>query len=265
MKRYSLTIIALLALSSWSFANSIEQPSLGFFAGIGVSDNPVNVDTHLSGTFDAVSGFPPLGVFTGAKSYEYRNNVMAPEAQLGYFHHLGCSDWVGGFKFLYQSLNANESRNNININFSGPITDQLAVRVKTHVTDEIAALALIGHSFSNKGYVYVGIGPSIFHVDNNISLDDTASALYFGSINNFSEKSNWIWGGMVQAGVTYYLNPVWFLDFNYAYAATGHTDSHHSGSFSPLNGGLNTGTVSFNSSRRVTAQSFLVSINRVIF
>lgn len=275
MKQIGLSIVAILSLTSFcsfSFAAASEKsPALsmnqeGYFVGIGASYNSVKVDLHPSGTLNATSGFPPTGVFAGtADSVDYTQSVFAPEIQLGYFRHIQCGDWLWGLKFLYQYLQANKTKNDVYINYvDGNIDDQVTASVKTNVTNELAALAFIGHAFTN-GFAYLGIGPSLFETQNSVhNINDTLSGYYVGNLNSFSNHSQWVWGGMIQAGISYYFYPTWFLDLNYSYALTERYKSSNNGSFSPtVNQGLNTGTVSFNTSTRITEQTLTVSVNKV--
>jgi hypothetical protein len=70
-------------------------------------------------------------------------------------------------------------------------------------------------------------------------------------------------GGAAQVGVTYYLAPSWFLDFNYTYASAEKFKNDYSAPFESSSNGLTyTGTAYITTSRRVSSQALAVSINK---
>ncbi|WP_019218316.1 outer membrane protein [Legionella tunisiensis] len=228
----------------------------------------------MSGSLNATSGFVPIGLFSGATgSYSNSKEVFAPEGQLGYFQHFNGSQWLWGIEFLYQYSRAKIISYNrfqepgTSINFINPsvnVTDEISISsIQTRVNDELMLPLFIGRSFINS-FIYLGVGPSFFRTKHIVDASsDTVSGFYAGNINGFS-NTKWVWGGAVQTGMAFYLNPTWFLKFNYSYAITDRYKANNSLSFSPeVNGGLNGGTVSFNTSQRLVAQEVAVSINKV--
>lgn len=280
MKYTGLCISALSLFISATFAATNEITSsapinqTGFFAGLGGSYNFFRINSEMSGALNATSGFVPIGLFSGTTgSYSNTDEAFAPEGQLGYFRHFSGSQWLWGIEFLYQYSRAkiiNHSRflePGTSINFINPpvnVTDEISVSsIQTRVNDELMLPLFIGRSFTNS-FIYLGVGPSLFRTKHIVDVSsDTVSGLYVGNINGFS-NTKWVWGGAVQAGMAFYLNPSWFLKFNYSYAITERYKANNAISFSPeINGGLNGGVVSFNTSHRLIAQEVAVSINKV--
>lgn len=261
MKRNGLLIAAILSLASQAYADSLE----GYFIGLGAGYNSINVNAQLSGTLDVISGFPPLGHFSGQKnSANYTQSAIAPVLQMGYLDHFNCYETIWGMKLLYQFLNAKKNEN-VFIDYQDPFTtaDQVSATMQTTVNHELAALALLGWNYG-KGIVHIGLGPSLFGVENKIkNSSDTLSGYYVGNFNQFSSHTNWVWGGMAEVGASYYYNPAWFVDLNYSYAISKRYSANNVGWFySQVNGGLNSGNISFDASKRITAQSLTVTVNK---
>lgn len=271
-----LSALSLLGAVPFAYAGAMGPASsapinkTGFFIGVGESYNSVSNNTTTIGTLSAVSGLPPLDVFSGTtKSSSRTHSSFAPEAQVGYFQHFPDSSWLWGIEFLYQyshiktkTYGPANSLNLVapNINTEDEINFGL---VQTRVKNQFVLPAFIGRSFTNS-FVYLGTGPAVLDTQRQVSsVSDNLSAFYLGTANGFSRKK-WVWGGAVQAGLAYYLNPNWFLKLNYTYTVTGRYETNKTISFSPAtNGGLNSGTASFSTSQRLTAQEAAISINRV--
>lgn len=278
MKYVQLSLFTLCfnAIFSSAFAGTqgeVSSASLnqtGYFLGIGGSYNNLQLKSNTSGTMNASSGFPPLGVFTGTTgSNNYSAQAFSPEAQVGYFNHLNGSEWLWGLEFLYQYSNLNSTTHNAGafITLTNPglvVTDVIsAERIRTNVNDTLMLPVFVGHSFMN-GFIYAGVGPSLFYITQKATnLNDALSAFYIGNINNIS-NSQWIWGGAVQAGIAYYVNPTWFFKLNYSCAFTGNYTMNNSVAFSSgVNNGLNSGTLTFSSQQSLVTQEAALSINKV--
>ncbi|HHF7345519.1 TPA: outer membrane protein [Legionella feeleii] len=277
--KYTGLCITVLSLSiSATFAATINSPGpinqTGFFAGLGGSYNFFRINSEMSGSLNATSGFVPIGLFSGATgSYSKTKEVFAPEGQLGYFQPISGGQWLWGIEFLYQYSRAKIISYNqfqepgTSINFINPsvnVTDEISISsIQTRVNDKLMLPLFIGRSLTNS-FIYLGAGPAVFRTKHTVDVSaDTVSGLYAGNLNGFS-NTKWVWGGAVQAGIAFYLNPTWFLKFNYSYAITDHYKANNLLSFSPeVNGGLNGGTVSFSTSQRLIAQEVAVSINKV--
>lgn len=277
--KYTRTCLAVLGLSgffSLAFAGSMGAVSsapvnqTGYFLGLGGSYNMARVDSDTSGLLNALSGIPPLGEFTGRTGdYTNTNQKGALELQAGYFQPFAESDWLWGLEFIYNyshtNITANGKGSHITLrNPSVNTIDTINMRtVQTKVNNELLLPAFIGHSFMN-GFVYLGAGPSLFDISHRmIQSSDNLSAFYIGNINRISD-SKWVWGGVAEAGVTYYLNPSWFLKLNYRYALTGKYEMNNNASYSrAVNRGLNNGTLAYNTQQRLSVQNVALSINRV--
>lgn len=273
IKRIGWLIVAagLSSISSLVFAYNPFGPVIyatqsGYFLGLGGSYNFVKTNVRSSGELEAVSGAPPLGEFPGtAISYEHTKNVVAPMVQLGYFHTINCTYWVSGIKLLYQYLNSENSRNMDMIYENPDISDTVTATVKTRITHEAAAIVFLGYSLRNSS-VYLGIGPGAFKTINSVTnLNDVSSALYIGNLDNLSTDSKWVWAPMAQAGLTVNLTPTWFLDFNYTFAQSQRYKSNNSEAYTLANGGLNNGTISLDTSKRIIEQAITLSINKIFY
>ena len=274
MKYVKLSLVALCfnSLCSLAYAGTMGPAApvneTGFFVGIGASYNYGQLDSDLSVSLNAASGVPPLGVFTGtAGSYNNNDQAFAPEAQVGYFKYFNGSQWLWGLEFLYQYSNLEISTNNVSVLVANPfvnVTDFIrAGQIRTNVDNTLMLPVFIGHSFMN-GFVYAGVGPALFDTTQTVSnSNDIFSALYIGNINKFSE-SEWIWGGVAQAGIAYYVNPTWFLKLNYSCAFTGNYNRNNTVAYAAgINNGLNSGTMTFNTQENLVTQEVALSINKV--
>lgn len=269
--KFRISTLGMLVLSSFSFANpppDINRNQTGFFVGLGGSYNTIQVNSNMEGTLNAISGFPPNGVFSGTTgSYHNTQQKFAPEGETGYFRQFSDSNWLWGIKLLYQYSRTNILTPGTYIELTEPV-DNTTNRVnfsgiQTKMSHELVVPAFIGHSLKN-GFIYLGAGPSFFQIQHTLyNGSDTLSGYYIGDLGNLS-NTKWLSGGAAQAGMAYYLCPTWFFNFNYTYATTGRYTLNNSASFAPITtNGLNTGSVSFNNSQRLVAQSFSVSINKV--
>lgn len=271
--RLCLSALGLWVFLSLAFAGAPEKtPSArinqtGFFIGLGGAYNFVRTHSNMTGTLHAISGTPPNGVFSGTTgSFNFRDQTFAPEAQIGYFQPFTNSNWLWGLKLLYTKniTNNNTKDSSTYINLTDPIIntrDQVRMNGFPKINHELVLPVFIGHSFMNS-FMYLGTGPSLFQIQHTIyTSSDIHSGYYIGTLGNFS-NSRWLLGGAVQAGLAYYVNPTWFLNLHYTYATTGKYTLNNSIPFTPkVNGGLNSGSVFFSSSQRLSTQEIAVSIN----
>ena len=273
--KLSLVVVGVMSQFSLAVAGTLGEASLvsmnqtGYFAGIGGSYNFAHLNSKTFGLLDATSGPPPLGLFSGTTgSHSNTVHTFSPEAQAGYFSYFKTSQWLWGIEFLYQYSNLkNRTQGSGHINLIDSVVNTVDTvslgAIKTRVKNTLMLPAFIGHSYKH-GFIYAGIGPSLFDTQQKISnIDDTLSALYIGNAGRLS-RNKWIWGGAVQAGVAYYLSSTWFFKLNYSCAFTGNFTQNDSLSFSPeVNNGLNSGTLNFNSHQRLVTQEVALSINKV--
>ncbi|MCH9689814.1 MAG: hypothetical protein K0U24_03640 [Gammaproteobacteria bacterium] len=297
MKKLNIcTFLSALQLSTFAFAGTMGAsnesilPGAAVFAGLGGSYNSVGITQDLNpligitnvynaGTLIAVgsAGGPAI-------PFNQTETTFAPEVQAGYFRFFSeHPDHLFGFKFQYQYLGLTFTNNQIVAPQKGTFTTTGAAPTDSTFTgratiassqikvqDELGLMAFLGTSF-NQGYVYLGAGPSVFKIQNN--LDNVIGYADFNGIpsnvtgtpTNFS-SSSWVWGGIAQLGMTYVFKPTWFLDINYTYAITDKNSTSYVKSFtntSATTGYINQGTLNGVASNRVIAQALIVSVNKL--
>lgn len=240
----------------------------GFFLGVGGSYNNGQVSADTSLTLTAANGFPPLAVFAGSTgSYKQTAQRFSPEAQLGYFKYLSASQWLWGVEFLYQYSNLSLNAIDFSTLLASPSTivrDTLQLGgVRNDINHSLMLPFFLGHSYS-KGFVYGGIGPSVFYTTQRVAyVDESHSANYIGIINGLA-KSQWVPGGAAQVGLTYYLNPSWFLKINYTCAFSGNYSINKEVAFvDGVNNGLNSGSLTLNTRQSLITQEAALSINKL--
>lgn len=275
MMRFYFSILAGLCLSSVGFAKTPikdiypDTKQTGLFIGLGGGYSWSQINAETSATLNSISGTPPNVIFTGSSdNFKDKSQDVFPEARLGYFGHFSTGPWLWGVQLLYQYLGAEIKTNNQNIhlkNASVATTDQIIINdAKTKVTDAFILPVFVGYSIKDS-FIYLGIGPSLFKTEYDLdNVADNHSAFYIGNINQFSDTTTWMWGGAVQAGIAYYLNPTWFLNLSYLYSITGEYTTNHSATFaSDVNGGLNNGNLQLKNQQRFTTQEVGISINKI--
>jgi outer membrane immunogenic protein len=173
---------------------------------------------------------------------------VAPIGQINYFNHFGDSEWIWGGKFAYTYLNSRASVSNVGIPQFGAyfLQDEFRNRTvkytssffgtgdlqsyQTSINNQFVLTPYLGRSFSN-GFVYAGAGPSFSQVQTNLNNltgyrntnGTPTNQTAFGA--NY-QNSHWVWGGAATTGITYFLTPSWYLDFNYTFSQTRSTTSY---------------------------------------
>lgn len=245
--------------------NPSPKNQSGLFLGIGGAYNFSTVHSTLSGTLSASTGNPPIGTFSGSTIYQSTHQTLAPEVQIGYFLPFTNPNWLWGFKLNYEyaPINAKDSVSTLNLLAPAINTiDNININpIRTKMIHELLLPAFIGHAISN-GFIYLGAGPVLSKIQNQISGSDALSGFYIGNLNRWSQ-SKWVWGGAVQAGLAFYLNPTWLFNINYTYAHSKDTLNQSSTFTTNINGGLNSGTLSLSNSQSLTTQEIGVSINKL--
>lgn len=280
------TILAgtmLCGASGAAHAQAAGVPQRGFFAGAGGSLN--------------VSTFPDQDVFAQGLSRIYEGDTLAfrgeaggstspglagqtdiaPVFQLGYFEHFGGSNWLWGAKFTYNYLNASATQDNFLIPqagyFVGEYDGKLVGNVYAHgytmtATNQFVFVPFLGYAFDSS-FVYLGAGPTLTRIKSELNGLVGFAALFDGHTDltgapqSFS-STNWVWGGTVSTGLTYFFAPGWFVDLNYTYTmsvtktnrfAAPFDTSHEGYTFTGLALGTYSGTAD--------VQAVMVSINKV--
>ena len=173
---------------------------------------------------------------------------VAPIGQINYFNHFGDSEWMWGSKLAYTYLNSRSAVSNVLIPQFGGFTlyDETRRRelsigtsffgtgelnsYQTGINHQLTLTPYLGRSFSN-GYIYGGAGPSLSQVQTNLNnltgyrsvkgvpTNQTAFGMNY-------QNSHWVWGGAATGGITYFLTPSWYMDFNYTFSQTRSTTSY---------------------------------------
>ncbi|KGP62382.1 hypothetical protein EP47_06325 [Legionella norrlandica] len=264
---------------------ALPEPNQYFFAGGGGSYTSAAVHKQtvygrgVSRTYTA-GVLTSIGSAAGTSSPFYQNQTnLSPHAQVGYLRHFNNTSYFWGAKFAYDYINTFLSDINMTIPQAGantnvingsitPFTGNYFVdSVQTHINHEFLLLALIGHSFEYSK-VYLGIGPTVFGMQNRINqfvgyadYNGQQATDISGVPANLSKKY-WQWGGAAQLGAIYSLNPTWFLDFSYTYAMVGRNTIKYVSPFTNQIGVDNlVGNSFIHPSQFESAQSFTISIN----
>lgn len=237
-----------------------------FYGGIGFAWNTIDE------TFD--SNLHTNENRSGRDRYETNRNRFAPVAQLGYRFYF-CNDWVLGilaqWKYLnYKTPNVNSSRGQIlpnatfsSINIFGSDIHR-DFTSKTRLYNEVMLLGYFGRQIIN-GYAYLGVGPVFFNASNSLYVSSVHVPNGVGDhlISTSVIRHKAVWGGAVQAGYQYFLNPNAFLDISYTYLQTGRSHFNNSANTAILNGANSPGatTLFLRRSIKFTAQEFMCSMN----
>jgi hypothetical protein len=290
MKKGYYVGLCALAMSSITCAGEMgaasSLPDGNFFLGIGGSYASAELNKQTiygKGINNAFTGstLSSSGSAAGTSIPFYDNEkLFAPHAQLGYLRHFKNSTNFWGAKFTYDYLNAHFAHNDMTIPQAGSnyrytsqstedfIGNYVIESTQTSVNHQLLLLAFIGHSFDHCK-AYFGVGPALFGMNSKIYRLVGHADYYVhgmdisGAPVNLS-KTMWEWGGAGQLGVTYSLNPSWFLDINYTYALTARNTVKYISPFTNVIAGQNTvGTSYINPSQQIAVQAFSISINKL--
>ena len=260
----------------------------GLFLGLGGNYNSINITQNSWG-----KGISNIQTNTGANSngiaqgtgapFNNTTNQFAPEIQTGYFKHVTGSDYLYGLKFSYQYLGSKATNSNLYIPQLGEMTSSTgatsplfgyvnADSVQTTTNHELNLLAFIGKSFGNKSF-YLGAGPSLFNLQskNYYSIwyaDYEGATVDVTGLVSYSSPQIWAWGGAAQIGMTYFINPTWFIDFSYTYSITGNNTTAHQQTFANSSSLGSThyttsGTLFTKDTLSVSNQALTLAINKV--
>ena len=287
--------LCLLTFSTSAAAADLRPPPLApsaprgfFFIGLGGSYNSLKSDQELysAGVSNVYAGDGTL-VASGqaggpANPFSDTRSTFAPEAQAGFFSPLGNSTWSWGAKFRYKYLATTSTNSLVDAPQTGSFTNTVAAPANTSFTGnvviqqsqmrvdhELVFLGFLGQSFGNTS-VYLGAGPALFGTKSFVNhaigyADINGTHVSISGAPAYYSSSNWVWGAAMQVGMTYWLAPSWFLDFNYTYAFSRRYTSNYSSPFASMTQGYtDTGTLYVSTSTRVTTQAFAVSINKAL-
>ncbi|MCJ8143049.1 outer membrane beta-barrel protein [Ancylobacter sp. A5.8] len=259
-------------------------PDSAFFIGAGASFNATRFsdqNLYAQGVSTISQNGVPIGAgYAGGNvdpgfGTEYS---IAGAVQLGYFQHFQASDWLWGVKLTYNYLGTEAETGPIAVPqsgaFTGPSSASFTGNVvggsySSRVDNQFSLVPFLGRSF-DWGFVYLGAGPTLSRVrydfNNVVGFADINGVHYdiTGRPDDSSSK-DWVVGGEVIVGATYFLSESWFVDLSYSYTVTGNTSKGYSGPFSTTaRGGFeDVGILSGTFSGASSTQSIMVSINRV--
>jgi hypothetical protein len=293
LKRW-IALSANLLIGTTCFAGGIDYTEMapanqdGFYVGLGANYNSIYLTQNSWGlgisTIVTSTGVISHGVAQGSGApFYHTTDTFAPEAQVGYFKHFNNSDLLYGLKFSYQYLGSTATNSNLYIPQLGETTNNSGVTstlfgyvngdsIQVTTNHEMMLLAYIGRSFGNTS-VYLGAGPSVFNIKSRnfysigyASIDGVT--IDVTGLVSYDSPSMWIWGGAVQLGMTYFINPTWFIEASYTYAVTGDKTTSHEQAFLNSSSVGSTSYVTFGNlftkdTLSVNNQSVSVLINKV--
>ena len=263
-------------------------PRSMFFAGVGaglglltsgeqsvVQHAPSNIFNGGVLVTTGQAGGPPVTPYLGTKA------DCVPLAQLGYFRHLGDTDWLWGVKgsYIYQDKVLTQSpllvpQSGTSSSATVPSFTGLAVTrsYEVFLDHQFILTPFVGRSFDN-GFVYFGAGPSLSRVGTRLNdVVGTATfppgALVSGLVDvsgrpQSFRDSQWAWGVAATVGATYFLTPRCFLDLSYTFSQpfprTFHAQSpFHNEIYSPV---VFEGTLIGDQTAKASMHSITLSIN----
>jgi opacity protein-like surface antigen len=206
---------------------------------------------------------------------------FVPLVQLGYFQHLGNSDWLWGIKYSYIYQDKNLVKDNLIIPQLGTSSDpnnptfngfSVTRSYEVFIDHQMTLMPFIGRSFKNC-FVYAGAGPSLSRV--GASLNDVVGFADFTGTGPLSglidvsgrpqsdSQTQWAFGIAASVGFTYFITPCWFLDVGYTFSNPFPHKFHVEGpfendAFSPT---ILTGTLIGDYTAKVNTHSITVSLN----
>ena len=284
--RVSLPLLmACASLATAQTSSTTLVPNSGVHFGLGLNLNSTafkgqeleatgisDVTNTSTGAFvnAGTAGGPPVGIDMA------NANGVSPTLQLGYFQKLKDSNYLWGIKFSYSYLGGTTATNDyIRVPQYGsysngtPFTgNAIASSYQKTINHQFALIPYVGQAF-DRGTIYAGVGPTVSQVSTKIN-----NLVGFADINgnrtdisgtpqNFS-ASQWVWGGAVMLGGTYYLDKSWFLDFSYTYSMTQNkTASYNSTFYNPSSPNTYSGSLIGSSTGTATVQSVTLTINKV--
>lgn len=259
-------VIAELVISSPA-SGMISMMKSGIYAGVGGSGSTIDE------SFNSKLSIPTASAYD---SYSASRTRLTPLVQVGYWMPLS-RGWLWGavsqWKYLgYNTPNVNTSRGQYlpnasfsSQNFFGSMVNRDFSSL-TRVNNEFLLL-LYGGMQVNRGFAYLGLGPSAFTGCNRIYNSSvhipngTGNTLISTSVTSCKT----LWGGAIQAGYNYYFDPTWFLNFNYTYVQSGWFTFKNSINTALYNGANTPSgpTLTLNRQVRLSTQEIMVSINKV--
>ena len=265
-------------------------PDNAFFIGLGGAFQGVNFgtqDVYFKGTADVYSSgaLASSGSADGTGYLSMANAyVAALSVQGGYFNKIPDSDWLWGAKLSYSYLGGTTaSVPNALVPQAGsttatgstvavPFTGHVAMRsYDVKLTHQMAFVPFIGRTFDNS-FVYVGAGPTLSQIKTDL-IETIGFAFGNGRPTDISglpvsfSSSNWVYGGTVIIGISYFISPWWFFDLSYNYAITRDQTGNFGGPFvnnRGVNGSTGNGTLVGSNTGNAVTQGITLTINKTL-
>lgn len=291
MKKTYILGIVLPLLTGFATTVSAQSspsslvPNSGFYMGLGVGLNSTRYNGQMleaTGTSDvtntATGAFVSSGTAGGPAVGIDMNTAFgaSPTIQGGYFEKFKDSSYLWGVKFSYGYLGGTSSTNYLirvpqygSYSNGTPFTgNAIANSYQKSINHQFSLIPYFGQSFE-KGTVYVGVGPTLSQVDTKINnlvgfadINGTRTDIS-GTPQNFS-ASQWLWGGAMVLGGTYYFDKSWFLDLSYTISMTQNkTASYYSTFNNPSTPNTYSGSLIGSSTGTATTQSIMLTINKM--
>ena len=265
-------------------------PQSAFFGGLGggwSSGSFGNQEVYGKGTSYSPSTKtdpnPQVGSAAGSTGLDLdTQSALAPVIQAGYFQHVFGSQWMGGGKFSYSYLDIGSAKSDLQIPQAGGFTQSgnytpftgnyLVQSYRQTINQQLSLIPFVGRSF-DRSYVYLGVGPTT--VQTKTLIEDITGYEHVAVIPTsptgvgLGEKysiTQWLFGGVVMLGTTYFIDPTWFVDISYTYSITGTKTSGWGGPWTDTDATnsnvMRTGTNIGTSSGSVNTQALVISINK---
>ena len=111
-----------------------------------------------------------------------------------------------------------------------------------------------------------GAGPTLTQINTNIDnligfADIKGNRTDISGTPQNLSSSQWVVGGAVTVGATYFLDSSWFIDLNYNFAMTPNQTANYSSTFNNTNVNYS-GSLIGSSSAKTTTQTISISINK---
>lgn len=257
-------------------------PWSAFYVGAGGAVNSAtfpNQDVYGLGLSDITkAGAPFAKGYAAGNAYPYMasDTSISPIIQFGYFQHFGDTPWMWGAKFSYNYLGTSTEQQNFlipqNGAYAGAVSGTLAGNVgarsyQMSVKNQMSLVPVVGYSFE-RSFLYMGAGLTLSQISSNLNglvgFADIMGSHFdlTGAPQSFSAK-NWVYGGTVVAGTTYFFAPGWFLDLNYSYTANTTKTNSFAAPFTTVHDGLTySGWALGTYSGTADVQSLQLSINK---
>lgn len=187
-------------------------PSFDGFS-FGVGGGYVNTNSTEQSVVNMISSFPTVTEYFREEELE---NSFSPVVNASYLFALK-DNWLLGVKGVYKYLSIRHSE----LPWSGTFQNGTFQRAELHKKrqQEFFFMLDAGYQLYPSWLVYLGVGPSVTGLDNELRgdlLESTASTFQFSQ----QTKNKNLWGGAGQVGFEYLLPHRFAVDFSYNLVVT---------------------------------------------